>query len=531
MSTAESPSALLRRLRRVSPLVGRAVVVSVLTGLIMTGAVLVQAVAVAHLLSGIFHSRTFSLTHWSVNFLAATAVRALALGVSEPATARIARPIRRDLREQLLTRGLYESRGQNVEESVQLATRGIEAIEFYVAKYVPALLLGSLAPVLLLAWLVWTDLWSFSIVLISLGLLPIFMILLGLEAKDKMQERWEQQQQLANYFGDVIRGMTVLKAFTRSNDAVQNLQEVGDSLRTNTMATLRVAFLSSFALELLSSLATALVALVLGLRLLNGSLGLNVALAVLLVTPEVFLPLRRSAAQFHASSDGIAAATEVLAQLEVPRVDGDVIVDNVAPRLSFRNVTLTPDGRLSRGARCDGIVPAGALVNLLGPSGSGKSSLLRAVAGLDSSFRGDIEVNGTPVNELRATDWHQRIGWLPQDAWLPGDTVREVLALGDDSITDDAMRAVLEQVSLPMDLDRAVGEGARGVSAGQRRRLALARCLLRRPVLLLLDEPTAHLDDESRRVVEDIIHSLPMTRLVATHRPFTCDDTIAMSWL
>jgi len=140
-----------------------------------------------------------------------------------------------------------------------------------------------LAPVLLLGWLATHDLWSAGIVFASVLLLPVFMVLLGLEAKEKMEARWHDQQRLAGYFGDVVRGMTVLKSFNRSRDALVNLDEVGDALQRTTMGTLRVAFLSSFALELLSSLATALVALVLGLRLLNGSLGLSTALAVLLL--------------------------------------------------------------------------------------------------------------------------------------------------------------------------------------------------------------------------------------------------------
>jgi len=527
MTTTESPSALLRRLQRVSPIVRRAVVIAVGLGLITTAAVLAQAVALAHLLSGLFASRHAGLLHWSVVFLGGTVARAVALGVSEPATTRVAGPVRRQLRHDVLRLTLRSNQSHSADATIQLATRGIDSLELYIAKYVPALLLGSLAPLLLLTWLLATDRWSFSIVLVSVALLPLFMILLGLEAKDKMLERWNQQQQLAGYFGDVIRGMTVLKSFNRSKDAVANLDEVGATLTQTTMATLRVAFLSSFALELLSSLATALVALVLGLRLLNGSLELNVALAVLLVTPEVFLPLRRSAAQFHSSSDGIAAASDVLALLEGERSRGGVQVATTH-ELRLDALSLNAPNGQPLCAPVTGVIKPGALVMIEGASGAGKSTLLRLLGGLDETYQGEVFIGDVALRDLDLGWWHTKLGYLPQDPWLPGATVREVLAMGDSSIDDQKMTEALATAFLDTTLDREVGEGARGLSAGQRRRLALARCLVRGPQVLLLDEPTAHLDAENREVVERIISELPMTRIMATHHPFSSDVTLQL---
>ena len=296
MGGVDRPSALLTRLRATSPLVGWAVMAAVLISLIGTAALIVQATSLAAMLAALFRDAHAPLGHEMTIFVAASVTRALTAAVAEPMTSRIAAPVRRDLRRRALVLALRDGPFESVDATVQLCTRGIDAIETYLAKYVPSLILAALAPLVLLVWLASNDLWSAVIVAVGVALLPVFMVLLGLEAKDKMQERWREQQRLAGYFGDVVRGMTVLKSYNRSLDAVANLNEVEKSLRRTTMSTLRVAFMSSFALELLSSLSTALVALVLGLRLLNGSLGLNVALAVLLLTPEVFLPLRRSAA-------------------------------------------------------------------------------------------------------------------------------------------------------------------------------------------------------------------------------------------
>ena len=525
--SAEAPIALLARLARVAPLVRRALAAAVTIGVVSTGAIIVQAVALSTLLASVFHQPRAGLKTDVVVFAAATLVRALAGGLAEPVTSRIARPIRRTLRRRALDRALRDGPFATVDATVQLCTRGVDAIENYVARYVPSLTLATLAPVMLLAWLALHDVWSAVIVLVSVLLLPVFMVLLGLAARDQMDERWREQQRLAGYFGDVVRGMTVLKSFNRSSDALTNLDEVGDALERTTMATLRVAFLSGFALELLSSLATALVALVLGLRLLNGSLGLNVALAVLLLTPEVFLPLRRSAAQFHASSDGIAAASDLLAILERPDRSGTRVGADIAPDIELRAVVLARAGRLGDGPlRVDAHIRAGTLTTITGPSGSGKTTLLRVIAGLERPAGGQVLVDGVDLATLSLDEWQRRIAWLPQEPTLPGATVREAVQMGITSIDDERILEALAAFDLELDLDRPLGEGAKELSAGQRRRLALVRCVVRRPLLVVLDEPTAHLDDDSARLVTRAIASMTATRVVATHRPMAADFTI-----
>jgi thiol reductant ABC exporter CydD subunit len=512
-------------------LVERALAVAVVLGLLSTLAIIVQAVALASLLGGLFHNARAGLQHELILFLFATVLRVIAVAFAEPVTSRIASPLRADLRRRTLERVLDAGPLASVDATVQLATRGVDAIESYIAKYVPALVLATLAPILLLGWLGTHDLWSAGIVLVSVLLLPIFMVLLGLEAKAKMDERWRDQQRLAGYFGDVVRGMTVLKSYNRSADALVNLDEVGDALQRTTMGTLRVAFLSSFALELLSSLATALVALVLGLRLLNGSLGLSTALAVLLLTPEVFLPLRRSAAQFHASANGIAAATDLLGSLSASRPPGTAPAPLVAPSIDLSDIVLTHASRkVTLNAPLSARIEAGSLVSVVGPSGSGKSTLLRVLCGLREPLSGTVFIDGHELGSIDRASWRKCVAWLPQDPTLPGDSVRDVVQMGDATINDDAMRAGMLEVGLELDLDQPLGEGAQEISAGQRRRLALVRCIVRRPLLLVLDEPTSHLDPDSAKLVVSAITRLTMTRVVATHRPFDVDQCISIDF-
>ena len=530
MGRVDRPSALLTRLRAASPLVRRAVVAAVLTSLVGTAALIVQATSLAAMLASLFHDAHAPLAHEMTIFVVASVVRALTAGLGEPITSRIAAPVRRDFRRRALALALRDGPFESVDATVQLCTRGIDAIEAYLAKYVPALILAALAPTVLLVWLAANDVWSAVIVAVGVALLPVFMVLLGLEARDKMQQRWREQQRLAGYFGDIVRGMTVLKSYNRSHDVIANLNEVETSLRRTTMSTLRVAFMSSFALELLSSLSTALVALVLGLRLLNGSLGLNVALAVLLLTPEVFLPLRRSAAQYHASSDAIAAATDLLTQLERPLRGGTVAAPDTSPTVEIRDLVLSRAGHRGTDTLVSCSFPAGSLTSVTGPSGAGKSTLLRVVAGLRGSGSGVVLVDGVDLSTMSLEQWQRRVVWLPQDPSLPGESVRDVVQMGDSTIDDQRILETMRQVGLDLDLDldRSLGEGSKELSAGQRRRLALVRAIVRRPIVLLLDEPTAHLDDASAALVEDAINALSMTRIVATHRPMRVDRSVAI---
>jgi ABC-type transport system involved in cytochrome bd biosynthesis fused ATPase/permease subunit len=527
MTAAERPSALLARLRHTSPLVQRALLAAVGLGLVTTSTVIVQAVSLASALGYLFEGHRAGLGQKLVLFTVATVARAFASGLAVPVTTRIAAPLRRDLRRRAMRQVLRQGAYGSVDATVQLCTRGIEAIESYVANYVPAVVLATLTPAVLLVWMGYHDPLSGAILLMVVLLLPLFMVLLGLEAKEKMHDRWREQQTLASYFGDVVRGMTVLKSFNRSRDAVDRLDEVGVALRRSTMATLKVAFLSSFALELLSSLATALVALVLGVRLLNGSLSLSVALAVLLLTPEVFLPLRRSSARYHASSVGIAAASDLLDFLDAERGTGVQRAPSTPPSLELVDVTLAHDGRHPFvEAPIDAMIGKGTLVSVMGRSGAGKTTLLRILCGLDKPRTGVVLVDGVELPSLDLDSWQGIIAWLPQDPKLPGATVREVVRMGDDDIDDSLIRSTLTELKLDLDLDRALGEGASELSAGQRCRLALARCLVRRPLLLVLDEPTAHLDPESAELVMSVIARLSMTRVVATHQSMDADQII-----
>ncbi len=481
---------------------------SVTASLVATGALVVQAFALGAVLAALARDPRAGLAPlaWLVG---ATAVRALANGLGELITTRLAAPVRRALRRRALAVVLDRGRESGAEATAHLLTRGLDELETFLSTYVPALALALVAPVGVALVIGAEDWLSGVIVAVSALVLPVFMILLGLAARDEMDRRWRDQQRLATYVGDVVRGMRDLKSLNRSRDAVRSLDDAGEALTRSTMATLRVAFLSTFALELLSSLATALVALSLGLRLIHGGLSLERALVVLLLTPEVFAPLRRAAARYHDGTVGMSAAGDVLDLVERARPSGERPAPGAPPAITFASLRARPGL-----AAVDAVVAPGGRLTVRGPSGAGKTSLLRVLAGLADPHEGAVLIDGAPLARIDADAWRARVGWLDQDPTLRGVTTRDALTRGATA-SDAVLRDLLDDLGLDLALDEPLA--GLELSAGERRRLALAGALVRDPLVLVLDEPTAHLDPGSAARVRAVIARSRATVIVAAH--------------
>ena len=381
---------------------------------------------------------------------------------------------------------------QRRDDAAILVTRGLDGLRLYFTAYLPALLVAAILTPTTIAVIAWYDWRSALIVSIALPLIPIFMVLIGLTTSERSAAALRAMATLQSRLLDLVAGLPTLRALRRVGGSATRIAELGAAHRRSTMATLRIAFLSSLVLELLATLGVALVAVSVGLRLVYGDMALTAGLTALLLAPEVFWPLRRVGAAYHAAQDGKTAADNAFRFVD----------DLPAQAGGTRSVT-------AAGAIIDmnayGVAEPGRVTVIAGPNGAGKTTLLQSILGLNEPMAGAIRVDGIDVTDLDLPAWWAQVAWLAhRPAIVPG-TVRQNLELFGPLVDiDNACRiACFDEVlaDLPDGLDTMLGSGGVGLSLGQRQRLGLARVLGSAAPVLLLDEPTAHLDAEAERRV------------------------------
>lgn len=517
-----------------------------LVGLVGLGvATAALVIAQAWLLSGVLSSAFLGGADLAASgtALALLAVvlggRAVLVWLGELAAHRAAAAVRGQLRERLLAHVLRLGprwlSGQRSGELATLATRGLDALDPYFARYLPALVLATVVPAAVGATVLLADWTSAVIIALTLPLIPLFMALVGLHTRDRTDRQWRGLARLAHHFLDVVTGLPTLRAFGRAAVQRDTIAQVSAEHRRATMAALRVSFLSSLVLELLATLSVALVAVSIGLRLVGGSLDLRTALLVLVLAPEAYLPLRAVGAQYHAAAEGVSAAEQVFGVLETPpAVPGGTRRPPAQPT-TIQVCGLGVDGR--DGPVVDGLdlqLPAGRVTGLVGPSGCGKSTLLAVLLGFCPADRGTVLVDGVSLGELDLDAWRATVAWVPQRPAVFGPTVGDAVRLGTPEATDAEVAAAARAAGLDLPLDTTVGEAGAGLSTGQRRRVALARALLTRRPVVLLDEPTEGVDaDTELAIVASLRTALRgRTVLVVTHRPAVlscCDQVVELA--
>ncbi|WP_340377722.1 thiol reductant ABC exporter subunit CydD [Streptomyces sp. SS7] len=505
-------------------------------GLGAVGALLViaQAMLVAEVVVGAFqHGLGVSGLRTPLLLLAAVAAgRALVSWLTELGAHRASAAVKSELRGRLLERatalGPGWLGGQRTGSLTALATRGVDALDDYFARYLPQLGLAVVVPVAVLARIVTEDWVSAAIIVATLPLIPVFMVLIGWATQSRMDRQWRLLSRLSGHFLDVVAGLPTLKVFGRAKAQAESIRRITGEYRRATMRTLRIAFISSFALELLSTLSVALVAVTIGMRLVHGEMDLYIGLVILVLAPEAYLPLRQVGAQYHAAAEGLAAAEEIFAVLETPLPAPGTAEVPEGP-LVFEGVTVRyPDRAVDALSEVSFTVAPGETVALVGPSGAGKSTLLHTLLGFVRPTGGRVRIGGADLADLDLEQWRSRIAWVPQRPHLYAGTIAENVRLARPDADEAAVRRALADAgaldfvaALPEGLDTVLGEDGTGLSAGQRQRLALARAFLADRPVLLLDEPTAALDGATEAEIVTAVRRLAAGRtvLLVVHRP------------
>jgi ATP-binding cassette subfamily C protein CydD len=540
----------IRLLRRIHG-IRAALAVTIAVSGALAGLIVLQAYLLSRVINSVF-LESGGIRQVSLLLLVALLVifaRFALTWIGEISAYRISARARTQLREQvyahLLALGPTYAGNERSGELIATLVEGIESLDAYFSQYLPQLFLTALAPLLVLAVVFPVDPLSGVVLLVTAPLLPLFMYLIGKMASALAERRWRALGMMSAHFLDVLQGLTTLKLLGRSKAQAETIGRISDQFRHVTLRVLRVAFLSSLVLELGATLSTAIIAVEVGLRLLYGQIAFQPAFFVLLLAPEFYLPLRALGMRYHAAISARMASQRILEILEMP-LPADKNAQSASTRptaplaLRFEDMSFAYEGERPALNGVSFEIAAGRKVALVGPSGAGKSTIARLLLRFIEPQEGRILVNGQLLVNIPAEVWRRQVAWVPQHPYLFNASIADNIRIGKPDAT---MAEVVEAAqtalahgfisSLPQGYDTPVGERGARLSGGQAQRISLARAFLKDAPLLVLDEATSNLDEETEALLLEALQRLMQgrTTLIIAHHlatVFKADQIIVL---
>ena len=521
---------LVRRARATLPFLAGLCVVGVATALL----ILAQAWLLSRGVSSVFAAHHLDgVAMWCGLLAAVFCGRACLAWLQESLAHRASASVKSQLRRDILQARLSRPTDATMPSGtlISLMTTGLDALDGYYSKCLPQLVLAVIVPAVLATAIGLNDLTSVVIVVVTIPLIPVFMALIGWRTEAAVAKRFKVATRLANHFADLVAGLPTLQVFGRARAQLEGLRRTEAANRSETMRTLRISFLSSFILELLATLSVALVAVTVGFRVAAGGMDLRTSLFILILAPEVFLPVRQVGVLFHDAADGMAAAEVSFGLIEsgrptAPKSDVEIASPREVP-VVISGLTHTYEG--TDRAAPDGLplrIEPGSVVALVGHSGGGKTTALSCLLGFIDPDSGSILVGDRELigaDESVWQSWRRQLAYVPQVPAMMAGTVAENIRLGCSDAPEAMLRDALDRCgAAAIPLNKRIDDDAEGLSAGERRRVALARALVRveqaEAGLLVLDEPTAGLDADTEATVLEAVRASGASVLVVSHR-------------
>lgn len=521
----------LLKLTGIKPILATIGILTIVEG----AAIILQAKWLAEIIASLYNGEAYQEQYVKIilfllAFLGRHFLHTIQQNIATAFAEKTSKELRHQLMQKLFELGPKFTKKQGSGNIATLVLEGVSQYRTYLELFLPRMLATGIVPGMIILYIYWNDWLSGVILTVTMPILIGFLILVGMAASSQMNRQLATYKILSNHFLDSLRGLETLKFLGRSKQHSGKIEKASEQYRGATMKTLRLAFLSSFSLDFFTSLSVAVVAVNLGLRLINSDLALLPALLILILAPEFFLPVRMVGADYHATLDGKEAgdAIQKIIQTKHTKMTGQSISLGIKPFLTLDHVSFQhlPEEKATLkdlSFTIDGYKKIG----IVGESGAGKSTLIDLLSGFSQHCEGSISVNGVSLSSLMTEEWRQLTTYIPQSPYIFSRTLRENIAFYQPNATDEEIIQALKATGLysifttfPNGLDELLGDGGRNLSGGQEQRIALARAFLTNRKIMLLDEPTSHLDIETEFELKETMLPLFDGKLVflATHR-------------